>query len=93
MKHLHWQNCTVPDSAGRLLSISYSLLIDEVPCGESLFLENYGIRIDISGGDSVSLPGITPLRREIEDLLTLMCRNSVTPSTAMDVTEDWLALR
>ncbi|MBR2667259.1 MAG: hypothetical protein IKD96_03770 [Oscillospiraceae bacterium] len=93
MKNLHWQSCTVPDSAGRPLSLSYSLLVDEVPCGASLLLENYGIRIDISGGDSISLPGITPLRREIEDLLALMCRNAVTPATAMDVTEDWLALR
>ena len=93
MKNLHWQSCTVPDSEGRPLSLRYSLLVDEIPCGASMLLENYGIRIDASGGDSLTLPGITPLRCEIEDLLTLMCRNTVTPATARDVTEDWLALR
>ena len=93
MKNLHWQSCTAQDCAGSPLNLEYDLLVEEVPCGESLLLENYGIRITSSSGDSVTLPGITPVRREIEALLGLMWRNSVTPTTARDVALDWLALR
>ncbi len=93
MRNLHWESRTVEDCTGHPLSLNYDLLVEEVPCGDSLLLENYGIRVTDSAGGCVALPGITVIRRDIEALLSLMYRNTVTPTAARDVTEDWLASR
>ncbi len=64
----------------------YYLLASDV---ESLG-QNYGIRIDRGDGESAIIPNITLFQHEIEDLLNILLRNTVTPSTLRDVVEDWI---
>ncbi|MBQ9521859.1 MAG: hypothetical protein IJR72_04730 [Oscillospiraceae bacterium] len=50
----------------------------------------YGILVE-SGGEQVLIPALSVSRFRVSELLGMMCRGLVTPVTAWDVAEDWLA--
>lgn len=50
----------------------------------------YGILIE-SDGEQVLIPALSFSRRGVQELLGRMCRGLVTPVTARDIAEDWLA--
>ena len=50
----------------------------------------YGILVE-SGGEAALIPSISVSRFWALELLGMMCRGLVTPVTALDVAEDWLA--
>ena len=50
----------------------------------------YGILVE-SGGEQVLIPALSVSRFRVSELLGMMCRGVVTPVTAGDVAEDWLA--
>lgn len=58
-----------------------------------LICENYGIAICMENEDfkeSIEVPNITADQTRIFDLLILLSEHQVTPTTAMDVIDDWL---
>lgn len=86
---LHGETCTG--------TLSYQVVVDMIRSGDgSVFCENYGVRVILDTGnfprETVTVRGITPCRRSIEALMELMIRNTVTPVTAGDVIEDFLAV-
>lgn len=52
--------------------------------------ESYGVLVEY-GEEFCAVPGITPSLRKIQNLLDLLMHGIVTPSTAQDVVDDWLA--
>ena len=52
----------------------------------------YGVCVEY-GGERVILSGLTAERGQAENLLRIMVRGAVTPVTARDVAEDFLAGR
>ena len=50
----------------------------------------YGILVE-SGGEAALIPSVSVSRFRALELLGMMCRGLVTPVTALDVAEDWLA--
>ena len=50
----------------------------------------YGILVE-SGAEQTLIPAISVSRFRALELLGMMCRGLVTPVTAWDVAEDWLA--
>ena len=67
-------------------TVEYSL----VTCTPDTDRGEYGILVE-SGGEQALIPAISVSRFRVQELLGLMCRGLVTPVTARDVTEDWLA--
>ena len=67
-------------------TVEYSLVTgaQETDRGE------YGILVE-SGGEQALIPAVSFSRFRVLELLGMMCRGLVTPVTAWDVTEDWLA--
>lgn len=54
----------------------------------------YGVLIkNEATGESASAPDISPDRREIEALVERLADCNVTPTTLMDIIEDYLAVR
>jgi len=80
---------------GRAAELLYDILVEPVQKEGAVFCENYGARIELKpeeGAPEVAeLRGVTPFRPVIERFLALLCRNGVTPATAGDVLEDYLA--
>ena len=64
-------------------TVEYSL----VTCADR---GEYGILVE-SGGEQALIPAISVSRFRVQELLGMMCRGLVTPITAWDVAEDWLA--
>lgn len=52
--------------------------------------ENYGVLVEY-GGESCAILGITPSLQKIQDLLGVLIRGVVTPSSVRDIVDDWLA--
>ena len=50
----------------------------------------YGILVE-SGGEAALIPALSVSRFRVQELLGVMSRGLVTPVTAWDVAEDWLA--
>ena len=73
----------------------YDILVESVQKDGAEFCEVYGARIELvpeNGEPEVTeLYGITPFRNVIERFVDRLCRNAVTPTTAGDVLEDYLA--
>ena len=51
----------------------------------------YGVLVE-TGAEQVLIPAVSPSRQNVLQLLGMMCRGLVTPVTAWDVTEDWIAV-
>ena len=81
--------CAV-DQQGRPHTFHYYLLSQQVQSG-SFFCEDLGIAIHEEGGTTVRIPGITPNRTRLEQLMTMLIRNAATPLNLPEIVEDWLA--
>ena len=66
----------------------YSLLVRTIPAGHFQF-EDYGVKVEETGADMVSLPSLTHSRTRIEALLSLLTQYTVTPINLPEVAEDW----
>ncbi len=76
---------------GAIHRFDYYILIDQTRINGELFCESYGIKILSPDTREVAeIPNITVSISCIDDLAERMLRNCVTPSTAMDVVQDWL---
>lgn len=89
MKELLVDTLSLTDESGRLRNYTYSVLIGEKNVG-SFSCEDYGIKIEEAGGDCAVVPDLTVSAARIDELVTLLIRNSVTPVTLADVISDWL---
>ncbi len=74
--------------------IEYHILIEDLVdnCGR-FFCENYGIRViseDSNESSKADIPGITTSSNSIHTLAERLLNNSVLPSTALDIVEDYL---
>ena len=67
--------------------IAYELLAETIENDKVI----YGIRITY-GNDEILIRGITPRILKAEALFAAMVRGVVTPVTARDIVEDWLAI-
>lgn len=77
------------DQEGNQRCFQYFLTINQEETTH-LFCENYGVRIVEECGDDVSIPGITTSAARIDELMTLLVDNRVTPAGLTDVVADWL---
>ena len=80
---------TITDEKGVLRQFRYALLIDELSSG-CFFCENYGVLISETNGDNASIPGITSSAARIDELMTLLIKHNVSPTSLADVVADWL---
>ncbi len=80
---------TGSDPLGRPRMFHYYLTIDLVE-GPAIALENYGVCIREEGGDTACVPGITTSATRIDELITLLVDNLVSPASLRDVIDDWL---
>lgn len=78
--------------AGERLTLIYSVTIDELTNASfDANVESYGAGIAIEErGEEVYIRHITLHNSEISELTSLLASNFVTPTTLLDVVEDWL---
>jgi len=95
MRRISWGSCHL-ECAEWVADVHYDILIDPIYNGHDLLCEDYGARIELlpeSGSpEIVELHGITPFMSVIRPFIDSLCRNGVTPATARDVLEDYLAI-
>ena len=80
---------SLKDAEGRLREYGYFILVGEKSVG-NFSCEAYGVRIREAEGESAAVPDITVSAARIEDLITLLIRNTVTPTALADVVAEWL---
>ena len=94
MKEILWDRKEVSLEEYDALQAEYYLLIDEIKIGETLFCENYGIKLRLWGDGTEELamvPCVSPNAKQMTVLMNLLSQNVVTPTTLSDVLDDWLA--
>lgn len=80
---------TATDEQGICRKYHYSLLVDHITAG-NFTCEDYGVQIQEENGDCARIPGITTSAVRIDELLSLLADNLVSPSSLSDVVADWL---
>ncbi len=78
------------DETGCVHTYDYALLVGEIPVSDGLFCESYGVYVHELDGETQRVPHITVSAARIDELMDLLVRNTVTPSTLRDVVNDWL---
>lgn len=78
----------ISDEQGTSHILHYLLVSRQIPAGK-FFFEEYGVKIEDVGRDSTCIYPITHSRTRIDNLLSVLIRNAVTPATLPDVVEDW----
>lgn len=68
----------------------YYIVIDQMDSGGAFACESYGVRVVGPDGDEAVIPHITIDISRIDELVELLRRNGVTPTTLWDVVYDWL---
>ncbi|MDD4715353.1 MAG: DUF6514 family protein [Oscillospiraceae bacterium] len=94
MKEILWDRRRVCSEEGSAYGAEYYLLVEEIYDGGTLFCENYGVKIRVSGGEEpeeATAPGVTSSETGVMALLNILSRNFVTPSALREILEDWLA--
>ena len=76
------------DEAGKLRRLHYFLLVDELEAG-SFFCEQYRGE-DRGRGRSAQIRGITTSAVRIDELMTTLVEQQVSPTVLEDVVQDWL---
>lgn len=89
MKEILIDTRSLEDDYGRKREYTYSVLVGEKNVG-SFSCEDYGVKIQETGGESAEIPDITVSAARIDDLMSLLIRNTVTPITLSDVVADWI---
>lgn len=77
------------DQTGKARSFHYFLTIDQEETPHMSF-ENYGVRIIEEAGEETAIPAITTSAARIDELMTLLVDNLVSPAGLADVVADWL---
>lgn len=72
------------DEAGKLRRLHYFLLVDELEAG-SFFCEQYGVKIAEEDGDCAQIRGITTSAVRIDELMTTLVEQQVSPTVLEDV--------
>ena len=80
---------TITDESGTARQFHYSLLIEQIE-SEHLFCEHYGVLISEEHGEQIYIPGITTSAARIDELMTLLIKHTVSPTTLPDIVADWL---
>lgn len=68
---------------------SYYLIIDTIET-DHFACENYGVCIREENGESTEIHGITTSAYQIDELMTMLVEQGVTPCTLRDVVDDFL---
>lgn len=88
-------NSSVHCQNGRLLVSEYYLLTGKCRTDGITDTTTYGIKCELRQDgklvDSSTVEDISPLQKNVENLILLLQRNSVTPVTLKDVIEDYIA--
>ena len=74
------------DEAGKLRRLHYFLLVDELEAG-SFFCEQYGVKIAEEDGDCAQIRGITTSAVRIDELMTTLVEQQVSPTVLEDVVQ------
>ena len=77
------------DRNGILHIFHYYLVIDIVNTG-TFFCENYGVKISEENGETSTIPSISVSALRIDELITQIVDNKVSPSGLADVVTDWI---
>lgn len=80
---------TVEDETGLSRIYHYSLVVDQVESGRFI-CEDYGVSITEDSGDCQTIPSITTSALRIDELITLLVENLVSPTSLPDIVADWL---
>lgn len=67
----------------------YGLLVEDIEV-DGFHCESYGVVLTGPGGDTKRCRHITVNAARIAEFMDLLIRNAVTPTTLLDVVEDWL---
>ena len=89
MMELKIASRSLTDEAGKLRRLHYFLLVDELEVG-SFFCEQYGVKIAEEDGDCAQIRGITTSAVRIDELMTTLVEQQVSPTVLEDVVQDWL---
>lgn len=91
MRELLVESCRGEDEVGTGHRFDYFVLVDQMEVGGGFACESYGVRVaEPDGGEGVSIPNITTSASRIDELMELLTRNFVTPTSLHDVVSDWL---
>ena len=77
------------DEKNVMRTYHYYLVIDSIEI-EHFSRENYGIKVEEEDGEAVSIRRITPNAARIDALMSLIVRNTVSPTTFPNIVEDFL---
>lgn len=77
------------DQKGNSRKFHYFLTVDQEE-SPRFCCENYGVRIAEEDGGDISIPRITTSAARIDELITLLVDNRVSPGGLEDVVADWL---
>lgn len=78
------------EGEGASLRCRYYVVVGEKQVGR-FFCEAYGVKIEDEGtGESAEFPDLTVSAGRIDELMSLLVRNEVTPAGLEDVIRDWL---
>ena len=86
MMELKIASRSLTDEAGKLRRLHYFLLVD----AGSFFCEQYGVKIAEEDGDCAQIRGITTSAVRIDELMTTLVEQQVSPTVLEDVVQDWL---
>lgn len=67
----------------------YGLLVEDIEV-DGFHCESYGVVLTAPDASTKRCRHITVNAAKISELLDLLIRNAVTPTTLLDVVEDWL---
>ena len=84
MMELKIASRSLTDEAGNLRQV-----VDELEAG-SFFCEQYGGKIAEEDGDCAQIRGITTSAVRIDELMTTLVEQQVSPTVLEDVVQDWL---
>ena len=91
MRELLVESCQEEDEEGAGHRFDYFVVVDKMEVSGGFACESYGVRIaGPDGGESICVPNITTSASRIDELMELLTRNFVTPTTLRDVIDDWL---
>lgn len=90
MRELFVETRTAKGEDGVVHAFDYYVVIGEMAVGNRFNCESYGIKVQERGGDTAVIPNITVSISRIDGLMELLMRNTVGPSSAQDVVNDWL---
>ena len=90
MRELYVETRTAVGEDGALHRFDYYVVVGEMEVGGRFSCESYGVKVQERGGGAALIPDITVSIPRIDALMELLTRNTVGPSSAREVVDDWL---